>query len=87
MKVYCNDCKHLVDGVMGGLFCSAIYKSGSDEFGEYKRLTMPHANNSNNNCIEYERTWYKFWIPKDKGFADGKLSIAETNESGGLSII
>ena len=58
------------------------------EWQDNKIKLFCETDNKNFNCKYYIRSWYRIWVPKNKGIADGKLSIAEQdNNSGNLSIV
>ncbi len=74
MKIYCKDCKYYYFyGSYTGLIPTGFVgcKKGMD--------LSP--------CTYYKRKWYRFGKPKNIGIADGKLSILEKDDTGGLSIL
>ena len=92
MKVYCNDCKYLQKEcvyIMGGN-CDKIIGIEDIPFRRENKYAGPLRTNESNNWIYYEKyikplSWYKKLFKKTN--TNGNLSIAETNDSGGLSIL
>ena len=56
-RVYCKDCKYLrieKDDFMGACFCDVVYP--------VIHLTVYSDPNKNNDCEDYKRKWWKFWL-------------------------
>jgi len=66
MLKYCKDCKHCYYdnySSYGGDFCCKLKVSYVDNF--YTRSKVSYKcklKNEHNNCQDYKRIWYKFWI-------------------------
>ena len=76
MKVYCKDCKYRSPM----LYCNIVYK---ESYVLKIRKSCVEVN-TEGTCNLYEPK-KRFFKGIKKG--DGKLSIAETNDTGGLSVV
>ena len=60
MKVYCKDCKFVAKKDHDCMKCT-----NRESVSRMNRLMIiPYCmlTNPNNNCKEYKRKWYKFWV-------------------------
>jgi hypothetical protein len=69
MKVYCSNCKYLgsYEGEMGEFHYLCYHPSNIiSVFNAIHIWTelihKPEVKNKKNNCYNYKRLWYKFWI-------------------------
>lgn len=65
MKVYCNNCKYFyrrVDCNMRSYFYCKKHITAKEDLMFYNDFSYQFNFNDNNNCSDYKRKWWKFWI-------------------------
>jgi len=88
MKVYCKDCKHQEkqSSMDWDIYsCKLILRIENTTMDKKYIKRDMNIENKNNNCIYFKPTFFN--KHKYKGIADGKLSIVEINDTGGLSVV
>jgi hypothetical protein len=68
-RIYCGDCKNiktLEDG-WGGVHyrCKAEKTLEWDAIHKWWRLSECEKRNKDNNCSDYKRKWWKFWLKSE----------------------
>jgi hypothetical protein len=65
-KIYCSNCKYCYwsdySSYGGDYCCKLLLQLDSNFYRIYKVDTRCEDKNKNNDCLDYKRIWYKFWI-------------------------
>jgi len=61
VKVYCKNCKYMVERRRYDL-CKARPVKKENYFMKWTEFEYCKNYNSNNECVQYVRSWWKFWV-------------------------
>ena len=69
MRVYCKNCKWYSGypgvGESANYYCehpSNLVQGHDENHSWMKNIQSPRGKNRNNNCFDYYRSWYRFWV-------------------------
>ena len=65
-KVYCDNCKYCYFAeyleYSGNYCCELLETEGYNFLRKFKIDGKCESKNKDNNCRDYKRLWYKFWV-------------------------